>query len=297
MSEGITHSAIVDDCARLARSESGICPAFRTVLGEHLEIARLGGVTRHGDRHNPDLLERYREQWPLADRPDAVPMKLAFVLGWLSHRAADRQMKRIFRSLDPDCPRRPPTDCSIYHDVAVLRHVYGAGETDLWGMQSFAADGRERQEARLRAEALLASVWQRTLLRMHTFIPDDSEPDAWLDRVVEQHQRLYVDLRRYAAALTDPDPELVRRFLVEPNFYAPADPIIVLARSLQKGTPPPAVSLAAALEQARDQSLYARMLRRAYLYTQAASEFFERRIDRDELARRLHIGVPELAEV
>lgn len=297
MSEGITHSAIVDDCARLVLSGPGICPAFKTVLGEHLAIARLGGVTRHGDRHNPPLLERYREQWARPERPESVPMKLAFVLGWLSHRAADRQMKRIFRTLDPDCPRRPPTDCSIYNDVEVLRQVYGDGGSDPWGLRALAGADRDRREIRLRAEALLASVWQRSLLRMHTFIPDDSDPDGWLDRVVERHQRLYVDLQRYAAALTDPDPERVRRFLVEPNFYNPADPLIALARSRQRGTAPPGTSLAMALEQAQNQSLYARMLRRAYSYTHAASEFFERRIDRAELARRLHIGIPELAEV
>ena len=50
MSENITHTAVTDDCARLALDSPAICDAFKLCLREHLEIARLGGVTRSGDR-------------------------------------------------------------------------------------------------------------------------------------------------------------------------------------------------------------------------------------------------------
>jgi hypothetical protein len=64
MSENITHTAVTDDCARLARHSAAICAPFKEVLGEHLEIACLGGITRAGGRHVLELLKRYREAWP-----------------------------------------------------------------------------------------------------------------------------------------------------------------------------------------------------------------------------------------
>jgi hypothetical protein len=296
MSEGITHTAIVDDCARLALHADTICPAFKEVLTDHLEVARLGGITRHGDRHNPGLLETYREQWDSPDRPENVPMKLAFVLGWLSHRAADRKVKRVFRILDPEDTSRPRT-CSIYHDVVVLREVYGEGTRDPWGLNVLAEDSEQSQADLLRAEVLLASVWQRTLLRMHTFIPDDADVEPWLDRVIATRQKLYVDMQRYTDAMRSPNPDWMRRFIIEPNFYDRNDPLIRIARALQHDTELPDVSLVEALAADANQSQYARILRKAFSYSQAASEFFARRIGRDELEKRLDIGVPELDEV
>ena len=120
MSENITHTAVTDDCARLARHSSTICSPVKEVLGEHLEIARLGGVTRAGGRHVLSLLQRYREAWHGRQEGDLLAEKLAFVLGWLCHRAADLQMKPIFHAVDGDCPR-DPTDCSVYHDVFLFR--------------------------------------------------------------------------------------------------------------------------------------------------------------------------------
>ncbi|MFW6161822.1 MAG: hypothetical protein ACODAJ_03580 [Planctomycetota bacterium] len=281
MSEGITHTAVVDDCARLAVHAPDMCGAVKLCLAEHRDVARLGGITRHGDRHTVGLLTSLRDRWPPGEDTSLAP-KLAFVLGWLAHRAADRQMKPLFRRLDPDCPRSP-TDCSVYHDVCVLGEVYGPGTRfppELLGDPHAAEDA-------------LCAAWQRMLLRMHTFIPDDQAVESWLDQVIALRQRLRVDLRRYAEALARPDPEKVRRFLTEPCFYHAADPLLLLARALQRDEAPP-MGLTEALA-AEPRSHYARAVRRAYGYVQAASAFFDREVDEGELRHRLEIGRPELA--
>lgn len=297
MSEQITHTAIVDDCARLTRWAPDICDAFKTTIAADLEIARLGGITRHGDRHNPGLLTRLREVWP--DPSEMERRKLVFVLGWLSHRAADRTMKIVFRTLDPDCPDRPPTDCSIYHDVTVYREVYSGGARDPYvpgGLEPEFADHPAAAGLDVEAlEDLLWASWQRMLLVMHTFIPDDDNIDPWLENVIARRQRLYVELRRYAEAFAKPDPDKVKRFVEEPNFYNPDDDLIRFARSLQLGDAVEHIDFEKALADAPSASLYAKALGRAFGYTRAASAYFEKSIDLDTLKKRLEIGRAELS--
>lgn len=293
MSENITHTAVTDDCARLARHSAAICAPFQEVLGEHLEIARLGGITRAGGRHVLSLLKRYREAWPNRQEGDLLAEKLAFVLGWLCHRAADLQMKPIFRAVDGGCPHSP-TDCSVYHDVFLFREVYGAGEQEPYVPDSLdvtaASSAATRAFRATEVESALRSLWQRALVGLHTFIPDEEDIDGWLERVFKMRQRFYVDIRRYAEAFANPDADKVRRFIVDVNFYQDADPLIRLARSIQAGTPDTSIDLQAAVEAAASQSQYAQALRRGYIYLQAASDLFVRRIDEETFQDRLERG-------
>jgi len=296
LSENITHTAVTDDCARLANSSPAICDAFKLCLREHLEIARLGGVTRSGDRFTTELLKKFRREWPAQGPVDALlAQKLAFVLGWLCHRAADRQMKPVFLAAEPDSDEFP-TDCSVYHDVFLFREVYEDGKRQPYspaslegGMESLPGS---RALAVKEVEEALRALWQRALIALHTFIPDQEDAEAWMERLFETRQRFYVEIRRYAEAFADPDPEKVRRFLVEVNFYHRRDPLIRLARSLQHGERDESIGLEEALSAAASQSQYAQALRRGYLYLAAASEFFEGPLEEAELRARLDIGKP-----
>jgi hypothetical protein len=282
MSENITHTAVTDDCARLAIHSPTICVPFKHVLSEHLDIARLGGITRSGGKFVVSLLGRYREAWPGSRPDDFLPQKLTFVLGWLCHRAADLQMKPIFRAVDGDCVARP-TDCSVYHDVFLFRTVYanGQGEPYAPGILSLDAGG---------LEDALRSLWQRALIGMHTFIPGQDDIEGWLERLFMARQRFYVDIKRYAEAFANPDPVKVRRFLDEVGFYQEQDPLIRLARSIQAGAPETEIDLQAAVAAAAAQSQYAQALRRGYLYLEAASGYFTGQLDEAALADALERG-------
>jgi hypothetical protein len=293
MSENITHTAVTDDCARLVSVAPTICSPFKEVLSEHIEIARLGGITRAGGRHVLSLLERYRESWPGRQAGDLSAEKLAFVLGWLCHRAADLQMKPVFRAVDGECAH-DPTDCSVYHDVFLFREVYGAGRQEPYVPDSLdstpASSAATRAFQATEVESALRSLWQRALLGLHTFIPDEENVDGWLERVFKMRQQFYVDIHRYAEAFANPDPDKVRRFIVDVNFYSDEDPLIRLARSIQARAPDTTIDLQAAVEAAGSQSQYAQALRRGYIYLQAASDYFERRIDKETFKDRLGRG-------
>lgn len=282
MSENITHTAVTDDCARLAIYSATVCTPFKEVFSRHLEIARLGGITRSGGKFVVSLLGRYREVWSSTAPNGLLGQKLAFVLGWLCHRAADLQMKPIFRAVDGECAL-DPTDCSVYHDVFLFRTVYASGKSEPYTPGILSLDAGGLEEA-------LRSLWQRALVGMHTFIPDQEDIEAWLERLFETRQQFYVDLDRYAQALTHPDSDKVRRFLDEVHFYHDQDPLIQLARSIQAGAPATEIDLAAALDAAAKQSQYAQALRRGYLYLEAASGYFVGQLDEAALADALERG-------
>jgi hypothetical protein len=238
------------------------------------------------------LLKRYREAWPNREEGDWLAEKLAFVLGWLCHRAADLQMKPIFRAVDAESVESP-TDCSVYHDVFLFREVYGAGRHEPYVPDSL--EVRPESSAATQAfqttevEGALRSLWQRALIGMHTFIPDEEDVDGWLERLFKLRQQFYVDIRRYAEAFANPNPHKVQRFILDVKFYD-SDPLIRLARSIQNGTPDTSIDLQIALEAAATQSQYAQALRRGYIYLQAASDLFERRIDDEAFKDRLERG-------
>jgi hypothetical protein len=221
--------------------------------------------------------------------------KLAFVLGWLCHRAADRQMKPVFHRADPDCAE-DPTDCSVYHDVFIFREVYAGGGQGPYDPRTLQTrlewPGGDGSRSAGDVEAFVRVALQRALLALHTFIPESNDIDAWLERLIGLRQRFDVDLSRYAEALAHPDPGKVRRFLTETNFYDAGDPIIRLARSLQQGQSDPAIALEGALSEARAGSEYAQALGKGYAYLNAASDFFRQRIGRDALRDRLDVGRP-----
>lgn len=282
MSENITHTAVTDDCARLAIYSPTICAPFKEVLSQHLEVARMGGVTRSGGKFVIPLLGRYRGAWPAAEADDLLRQKLAFVLGWLCHRAADLQMKPVFRAADGECAL-DPTDCSVYHDVFLFRTVYASGQGEPYAPGILSLDV-------IGLEAGLRSLWQRALIGLHTFIPDQQDVEGWLERLFKTRQQFYVDLERYAEAFADPDPGKVRRFLDEVNFYQEQDPLIRLARSIQAGKPETEIDLPAAVDAAASQSQYAQALRRGYCYLEAASRYFTGQLDEAALADALERG-------
>ncbi|HBY58866.1 MAG TPA: hypothetical protein DEH78_03535 [Solibacterales bacterium] len=291
MSEHITHVAVFEDCCRLALHSGRLAGPFRTVLNKHWDFARFGSTSRSGDRFSIAILKYCRENWP--DGGKNVEEKLAFVVAWRCHQAADRRFKPVYREVEPEHYAKPnadnefgaPSESRVLHDVVVYREVYGSGQYPPF-MRGLLDD---RLHSLAGAQALdydatfaaLGGVWQRTLQQQH--------PERTAGGFVEatakapgRFQRYYVDVQRYAEMFANPDADFMRRFIVEPNFYDRRDPLIALARALQRKEPLPAVPFEKAYALAADQSQYAQSLRMGLRYVFAASDFFEGKISEAE---------------
>lgn len=295
MSEIIVHTAVSDDIVRVAAACDDIDPLTRRGLEGTMELLSLGAATRHADRHSVRLLSRIREDG--GETPSTVD-QLTFVLGWLTHRAADRQMKPVFRA-NPDPEGKSPTLCSIYQDAFVFAKLMvptgrSPFDSDMWelplparGVERESADATPRATMLAETERLITMMLQRALLSFHTLVPDDTDIEPWIDRVAGLVQVRRNDLARYVKAVLDPDPALVQRYIVDTGFYADDDPIIEAARAVQhEGR---AMNRAEALSLSGD-SHYAQATRTGLGYVLAADDFLAGRLDEDRLSEALDIG-------
>jgi len=307
LSEYITHTAVFEDCARLAILSPAVCAPFKTVFKKHWEIASLGTLTRSGDKYTVQLLEYCRDRWPTHRPGDFLEEKLAYTLGWRCHNAADRHFKPIYRELEPehyaneaahrgDPDERDVSDVRIYHDVIVYTEVYDRGRragspvSPYLVQDNLSGHPAATAVAVTPIETAMGAVIQRTLLNLQSFTTKETGSDAWVKRFETRLQDYYVDIHRYARAVDDPQSELLRRFILANNFYDRRDPIIRLARALQADATHSDLDLETALAQAEKQSQYAQTLRQGYFYLEASSKFFERKIDEEELRHRLDLG-------
>ena len=290
MSENITHMAVLDDCFRIVLNLEKVHPALHEVVRTQRDIARLGTITRGGDSHTVQLLESFRQRWATRQPEDRLEAKLAFVLGWLCHRAADRQMKPLFREVEPGRPVSP-AECSIYHDAFLFHEVYADGREQPYQPRMFDFLNLSR-EAGLNPDAVMEVVhaaFSRALLELHTFSPNPQDAEGWIDRLFKLQQVFRVDIERYARAIASPDPDKVRRFIIDTNFYDRQEPIIRVARAIQRNQPVEPSEVASAAEAAA-QTHYGKAVKMSVDYIRAASEFLERQISRDGLGQRLNIG-------
>ncbi|HEU5318520.1 MAG TPA: hypothetical protein VFX49_20570, partial [Chloroflexota bacterium] len=317
MSENVTHVAVCDDVVRLAARHPAVPPEFNQALERHLDLARLGAATRSADRWSAELIAWARDNWPgitngHADDGEAAreaareawegkknasdPVKkLAFVLGALTHRAADRLMKPILHHATEQHGPGASKDATIHCDVFVFHEIYASGA----GGNEPAVDGsalptalvnpyqrgvfqaptgpRERDALKRQIEDYFRVVWQRALISMHTFSPQRDDVHGWLDRLFATLQDFYIDLDHYERVITHPDPAKFKAYLEDTRFYERTDPIIVAARGLQRGQDvPPAQVEAAFAATGERSSRYARALQKGLGYVLAGGRLWRR---------------------
>ena len=301
MSDHIAHIAICDDTFRLASAGLSLPAPLALAIDAHREAAHMGSVTRQADLWSVDLMLWASEQQalPAADRSPRHLDKLAFVLGALTHRAADRLTKPItncFKGGDEEISEAHIS--KIMQDLFVYREVYGAGKGPHADPFTGLLLDIPADDAGARAEEAFRVLHRRALISMHTIRPDSSDIHGWLDAFFQALQTYPKQIRTYAELLAEWDPVKVNRYLVEKHFYDRDDALIVLARRIHHGGDATADEVAAARAATdKPHSRYARALARALHYLEAAADLFEGRIGEDEAKVRFDIGVPELAEV
>lgn len=268
MSDLLTHWAVFEDCRRLTWADERVDRELATIMEEEREYARLGAISRGGSKVLPRLLEPARAARREGALDELRRRKLAFGLGLIAHYGADVMMKplasRVARQdwhqahVDErrgDAPDSPIRDVSPYYDAHVFRQVYLAGQEEPFNAFLLAQNHTEPGRA---LEDFAYSLFQRALLASHTLAPDHADLDAWLDNLLERVQPLYIDVRTFVAAYQSPDPEKMRAYGVETEFYRADDPAIAIARAVQAGATPTATDLAAALAEGANHSGYAR---------------------------------------
>lgn len=296
MSEHITHTGVMDDCFRLAISDTSLHPHCEGAMVKHYDLARMACVTRWGDQFTVQLAEEFRDATAgleEGEEPDESQLRrLAFVLGWIVHRSADRQMKPLLRELAAATgDTSKPKDCSVYHDVHILKKVYGISGDSPFSLASMGVDKPDekyKEDWRVMRE-VFRTLFQQTLIETHTLIPDKDDVGGWIDRLDNLRQKYPVEIRRYAIAFSNPDPELEQKYIHDCRFYVDSDAVITLARARQHARHLDPISLADVVKH-EAESHYGAALIAGLRYILAVSEFLYGHLDADALHTSLQIG-------
>lgn len=284
MSEYITHIGVLDDTARLALHSDEICDAFKLCFTDYHTVARMGSSSRGNNTYIVQNLDYFRDIWKNRKPEDRLEEKLAYTLGWITHRSADKYVKATNESFDDNPENSHPNDIRILHDVIIYEKVYNNGQEDPF-TEGFMEQNMESHPAShsmnvRMAEFLFTHVYQSELMELQSF-KDVNDGEAFMARLFDQFAELTVDFDRHINAYENPNETLREKLIQEPNFYQDSDPIIKLARALQHNQTLPDVSLSEALK-AEDQSRYAEILIKTYRWIREGSRYFTREIDVDK---------------
>lgn len=179
MSEYITHIAIQEDSARLALHAPNICDAFKYCFKHHGLAARLGSSSRGNSTFIVQNIHHYRDIWASRKVEDRLEDKLAYTLGWITHRAADRFFKPRYGIFDKNPDNKHPVEIRILHDVETYDKVYDNGALAPFTKGFDERDMASHPAAKLldlaKAEDLFGPKYQADFLSLQSFEVESGE--------------------------------------------------------------------------------------------------------------------------
>ena len=267
----ITPIAMLDDATALTLQSDQVHQLIKDYLVSNLALekpgsndpqpgntARLAGVADFNQDHCVALLEEARQNRDKIKEDETLQHHLAFALGWLGYRTAQRHFGDAYEQNDDGLP----SEKGIYYDATLLQAL-----------------SPNRQPVKAEAlDSLFLEMIPRILTRFHTLIPDYDDAPGWVIRLATWRDNTEKYFTQLAQAYADPDLAKVKKYVND--FYNQQDPVIQLIRN-QSG------SVAKAVRNAESQSQYAQAVAATYQDFHTASAFVEGEIEQEALKERL----------
>jgi hypothetical protein len=294
MSEHITHIAVYEDSARIFQA---IRDEFPKVFLASLRRSYDSGLLCSGARGNHlnaiPIIEKYKNR-------EAGTLKLeeteqiAGAIGWLTHRAADLQMKPLFRIIeDENHPVFSDNECQMYHDAIVFKEVYQGGQVSTSSeyenlspatLSHRMKDSPVSQLLNVPAvESVFSHYYLNELARLQKLDPNE-DITAYADNLIDKSQDMYEDLRIYINAFQSPEYHKLTEYIHNFNVYNSSDPLIKIVRDIQLNKHyPDASEVYKALDTGDQQCQYAQALKKSYDFIKKAGDFFEGKIPKADV--------------
>lgn len=168
-------------------------------LHQHLSgnVARIGWTFPMQKERIMQLIETAKADYTSANPSEYALEKAALALGAVAAW--------------PIVQLKPATneEAALYQDAAMLKHLNGKQPAEK-------IKGKAEDLALLFKEMV-----PRAHTRMHTLIPDDDDAQAWILRVDKWRSNNDVYFNQLATAYMNPDKKLVKKYVVDTNFYKP----------------------------------------------------------------------------
>jgi hypothetical protein len=296
MSEHITHIAVYEDCASIVKhSGTRFTKAFHHALDEAFDTGLFCSGARGNHLYAVPILEQNRTVYKQGKASSEIMEQIAGAIGWLTHRAADLQMKPVFDLVENlNNPLLVRDESQMYHDAVTFRHVFSGGNKSSRSEHSLLtpatlankmhpakASGHIHTE---RVENIFTHYLMLELLNTNVFIHQKADIERFAEKIIDQSQDLYEDLRIYIRAFESPEPFKQQGYITNFNIYNENDSLIQFVRYAQESDKPhPTIKLDDAIEKAQSQSHYAQALKKGYDFLSAASSFFDEKLEKSAL--------------
>lgn len=296
MSEYIVHVALMQDCFNIMLRSDYFRDEFKQIIFQERDLGEAASTTMSGDKYSWRIMQDLRNRWKERIPEDKLESKLAFVLGWVSHRAADRQMKPVFRALvDSKTLSTIGNDCTLYNEAKIYTEYYMNQEHDpyLNTMELLLTDSSAFPLDLEGTKQFFNGMLRMAFMRMHTMQPsltyDVQGIEAWIDNISSLLQEFKINMELEAQIIAHPDPVKYQKYIVDSHFFDDRDPLIIVAKKLRFHESLPAHELDAILEM-EPTCDYAVALYTALRYTRACHDYLYGDLSTDALCDALDIG-------
>ncbi len=244
---------MVEDVLRLIH-HSSIQEKLIDALQINRSFVHLGAANNLSNDYRLKMIKDSLEKWGNEATFDEGQTQVSYLLGSVLYPLIDKHLPYQLPERSSELQLPPLPDEAIYFDVMLMRAMYSA--------EPFLSD-QDRQQALAGTKVedlveLLHLIRQRNLIRTHTFRPEFSDVESWLEDFLRYHHVLEEEDRRYAVIYLNP--QSIQNEDTWHNFYKQSDDIIQLARDTQVGISESGIDLQEARKSARQQSTYAQTL-------------------------------------
>ncbi len=302
MSEHITHIAVYEDSVRIIKAaETRFNPAFIDALNSAYDSGMVCCGSRGNHIYAVPIIEKNRELYGTSRYGKKEMEQIAGAIGWLLHRASDLEMKPMFKKItELENPILQEEECEMYHDAVTFKNVYQGGKSNTKSAyeyfdESLLAHQMETNEASKHVEMdhfeyLMTHNFVSQWVGLCMFTKQMDDVNQFAEKLVDYSQDLYEDLRVYIRAFNNPEPYKIQGYINNFNIYDENDALIRFVRYVQENEKPhPDINLDEALKKVENQSHYAKALKRGYEYVGALSDFFDKKISKEETIKRCEI--------
>ena len=303
MSEHITHIAVYEDCVRIMKHTA---KRFTNAFHESLVVGYDCGMFCSGSRGNHlyaiPILEKNRGLYGTSKFDQNAKEQVAGAIGWLAHRASDLEMKPMFKKItELNNPMLVDQEGTMYHDAVTFKEVYQGGKVSTKSPyelvdESILSHQMESNPASKRVaidyfENLMAHYYVAQIVDQCVFTNKLEDVNEFAEKLVDYSQDLYEDLRMYIRAYENPEPFKMQGYIHNFNIYDPDDSLIQFVRYEQEnGKAHPSIKIEDALNDAHNQSHYAKALKMGYDFIGALSDYFDKKITKEEVIKLCRIN-------
>ena len=244
---------VVEDVLRLIQY-SGFDQKLIDALEVNQAFIHLAAANNLPGEDLNNMIKDSLDKWSGDDTLDEGQTQASYLIGSILFPIIDSYLPYELPSYQMGEAIPPLSEEAIGFDILLMQAIFDA---EPWNSDANLDDSLPAAQKE-ELSHLFHLIRQRNLIRTHTFRPEFSDVEPWLENFLQYHHLIEAENQRYAELYLDPDTININAPWIK--FYQAKDDIIQLARDTQVGISESTINLSDAIINAPNQSTYAQIL-------------------------------------